>query len=706
MAGLVPGVLLKLLQHMNSDDKVAGRHRSCLLQVVSIVPALAGGDLYSNKGFYLKVSDSSHATYVSLDNEDNELILSDNIQLGQFIHVERLMAASPVPIVKGVRPVPGRHPCVGRPEDLTSTSSGVVNIEKSQASTDSMTLSNLTLDKERIKLMKSIITTKVEALDSRRSSLSRSTSSLSKLSVSSVEEKKEVRHVRSRSLSRSIPSSPTSCHSLSTSFEKIPNGVKQQPKVKRTEKSTPSKLGLLERAASVLKATAAGRKSTSGNFLGNLASSGPKALRKSWEGNVEPKGKDYSNNRAAKIEPKPEARSSSVPRRKLAIDEKLPKEDSRAQTPLKKGNPTVTVEDSDRSNKQRIPLVKKSMDATRNLPLGNLVKVIPSSRKLTNGSASWGSVSSSLTKLGKVVIKYRDAAELAAIEAMREASSAETLIRCLSVYAELTSTAKEDNPHPAVEQFLSLHATLARATLVAGSVTSPDHSPPIVSGDQTEDETLRCSADDHRKLAASWVHAALSTDLSPFTLYGPKPPPHPWSPSAGDPAPVAAVVAAASKPSQPKARPSPSPAAPARRTKEEAAPVPGWVRGAGAAEGVKLAKLMREETARWFVGFVERFLDADVAAGGPFDRDQVAGMLSQLKKVNDWLEGEAAVEDEEGSGGGGGVSPETIGRLRKKIYEYLLTHVETAAVALGGGGSTSAPATAACGGVDRTVRRG
>ncbi|KAL0886980.1 hypothetical protein Bca101_010963 [Brassica carinata] len=40
MANLVLGVLLKLLQHMNTD---AGEHRSSLIQVVSIVPALAEG---------------------------------------------------------------------------------------------------------------------------------------------------------------------------------------------------------------------------------------------------------------------------------------------------------------------------------------------------------------------------------------------------------------------------------------------------------------------------------------------------------------------------------------------------------------------------------------------------------------------------------------------------------------------------------------
>ncbi|CAF2318229.1 unnamed protein product [Brassica napus] len=40
MVNLVPGVLLK---HMNTGVKIAGEHMSSLLQVVSIVSALAGG---------------------------------------------------------------------------------------------------------------------------------------------------------------------------------------------------------------------------------------------------------------------------------------------------------------------------------------------------------------------------------------------------------------------------------------------------------------------------------------------------------------------------------------------------------------------------------------------------------------------------------------------------------------------------------------
>ncbi|CAN7065775.1 unnamed protein product [Brassica rapa subsp. trilocularis] len=98
MVNLVPGVLLK---HMNTGVKIAGEHMSSLLQVVSIVSALAGGELFPNQGFYLKVSDSSHATYVSLPDEHDDLILSDKLHLGQFIHVDIVESSSPLPILYG-----------------------------------------------------------------------------------------------------------------------------------------------------------------------------------------------------------------------------------------------------------------------------------------------------------------------------------------------------------------------------------------------------------------------------------------------------------------------------------------------------------------------------------------------------------------------------------------------------------------------------
>ncbi|CAI9761755.1 unnamed protein product [Fraxinus pennsylvanica] len=119
MAALAPGILLKLLNGMNTGVKPTSEHRSSLLQVTDIVPAdLDEKNLLPKHGFYIKVSDSSHSIYVSLPFEQDDLVLSNKMQLGQFIYVDKLEPGSPVPIVKGAKPLPGRHPLVGTPEPL------------------------------------------------------------------------------------------------------------------------------------------------------------------------------------------------------------------------------------------------------------------------------------------------------------------------------------------------------------------------------------------------------------------------------------------------------------------------------------------------------------------------------------------------------------------------------------------------------------
>lgn len=125
MATLTPGILLKLLQSMNSTTKVAGDHRSPLLQVIGIVPALSTGDsLWPHHGFYVQLSDSLNSTYVSLSDRDTELILTNRLQLGQFVHLDRLVFDSPpVPTPVNIRPIAGRHPFIGSPEPLIARNS-------------------------------------------------------------------------------------------------------------------------------------------------------------------------------------------------------------------------------------------------------------------------------------------------------------------------------------------------------------------------------------------------------------------------------------------------------------------------------------------------------------------------------------------------------------------------------------------------------
>ncbi|KAG6525655.1 uncharacterized protein LOC122046982 [Zingiber officinale] len=727
MASLVPGVLIKLLQHMNTDVKIAGEHRSSLLQVVSIVPALSGSDLFNNQGFYLKVSDSSHATFVSLADEHNDLILSDKIQLGQFIHVDRLEVGSPVPILKGVRPLPGRHPCVGNPEDLVVTSSlCFLNSDKLKPSSDSKNSSNTSSENAKGKLVISKLTTKTQKAERKRIQLSKSSSLLSKRPVIGKLGKKDM-SLGSRSMnSRSIPSSPSSVYSLPASFEKFSSEVKKHARAKGVEKRALSRVSLLEKAAaSMLKVTSAGRKPTAGNFLANFAPTielGPKALRKSWEGNLDTRGRHTSTSKCGKPTAKSESRSASAPRQKSSKNEtSLAKEDSKLQTPTKKVIANGPGEDSDKVAKQSH--VSKKPSETSN-SLSNFVKVETTKRNWTDDSISWQSLPSSLAKLGKELLKYRDAAQQAAVEAMQEASAAESLIRCLSMYAELSGSAREENPQPAVAQFLAFQSSLSRAAAVADSL-SKSRSQSVAaassggSPDPIPEEVLKISRSNRRR-AGSWVSAALATELSPFSLYNRK--------NLTAASPTAAVVlegpskassaaaAATSKASfQSKSR-SFAVAPGNGKTKGPAPPslLLEWERGGGLEEGAELARVLREDAQSWFLAFVERFLDSDAATVEPSDREQVATMLSQLKKVNDWLEAvsrrkrEGDTDLQEDGEGPTCVPPETVERLRKKIYEYLLTHVESAAVALGGGGGgvpTATPPHPAAGSGGRLSRR-
>ncbi|OIT23657.1 PREDICTED: uncharacterized protein LOC109216568 [Nicotiana attenuata] len=735
MATLVPGVLLKLLQHMNTDVKVAGEHRSSLLQVVSIVPALAGGELFPNQGFYLKVSDSSHATYVSLPDEHDDLILSDKIQLGQFIHVERLEAASPVPILRGVRPIPGRHPCVGTPEDIVATHSlGFLNNNanlspgsKSQDKTKSTSkaLANNHVgvkDNNKSAVSRSNGGTKEEKVEKKKPSLTWSKSHLSKLALNVVDRKDSLMKLKSSS-SRSIPTSPTSCYSLPTSFEKFSNGVKLQAKVKgleRLEKAT-AKPGP-EKPSSVRGVSPTPKRVLSGNSLKNIVKGfdlEPKALRKSWEGNMDLKSRESPRLRVNKHDLKPETRSTSVPRK--SISEKLTykednrgmlakssKEENKVQTSLKKISTNGEPVDAEKSSKQKTSMGRKLPGEVNNSLGENLVKVAVSNRTLADGNVAWSSLPSSLAKMGKEVMKHRDAAQIAAIEAMQVASATESLLRCLSTYSELSSSAKEDNPQSAVEQFLALHASLKNVRLVGESLskTMPADSASDHEENPSEEELKVVSQ--KRKQAALWVNAALATNLSSFTVYTKKVTSSPGATSAALPSPkimagnlpmLVLDNSTKNAPAKNQAKPRPTVSSKiqlsgyqrrltdgvAANQKPKSPPPADWVRGDGLEETVDLAEMLRMASQDWFLGFVERFLDADVDASALSDNGQIAGMLSQLKSVNDWLDEIGTNKDDESPE----IDSETIDRIRKKIYEYLLTHVESAAAALGGGSQVS-----------------
>ncbi|KAJ6377749.1 hypothetical protein OIU78_028052 [Salix suchowensis] len=441
---------------------------------------------------------------------------------------------------------------------------------------------------------------------------------------------------------------------------------------------------------------------------------GAKALRKSWEGNMEVNHREKSTLRGARHDPKPEARSISTPR-KSTSSERLPskedyraqvssksfKEENKIQTSTKKNVADGSLDEQDKSNKLRTTAGKKSSEHANNGFPGNLVKVSINSGRLTEGSVSWSPLPSSLAKFGKEVMKHRDAAQTAAIEAIQEATAAESLLRCLSMYSELISSAREDNPQPAVEQFLALHASLNNSRLIADSLFKiiPTGSSPD-SNDNPSEEALKVTSN-RRKHAASWVQAALATNLSSFSVFTKD---ATSAPSQGQ-KPISSnqsilVLENSSKNTSTKTQGKTRPTVGSKLVatgafrklgdnstisqKAPPQPPPEWIRGNGLDEAVDLAEMLRMESQDWFLGFVEKFLDADVDASALSDNGQIAGMLTHLKSVNDWLDEIGLNKDEADTPH---VSSETVDRLRKKIYEYLLTHVESAAAALGGGGS-------------------
>ncbi|MED6144670.1 hypothetical protein PIB30_017771 [Stylosanthes scabra] len=716
MANLVPGVLLKLLQHMNTDVKVAGEHRSSLLQVVSIVPALAGGELFPNQGFYLKVSDSSHATYVSLPDEHDDLILSDKIQLGQFVFVDRLENASPVPILRGVRPVPGRHPCVGTPQDIVATHQlGFLdNSAKNKDKDKNSVCSVSSIDLERSKSPRRILVKEKKSMEKERST--KAPPPPIKIEVKR-ESLSRLRSLNSRSMS--IPSSPSSCYSLPTSFEKFANGVKQhqQAKVK--------KVGVVEAGKKAAKKEA----SVVANPIRNLVQGigmGAKALRKSWEGTLEVKTKECSSAkpRAAKFDTKSDARSSvSTPRRSISSD-KLPskvesriqastkpsKDEHKTQVSVKKGTANGIVEEQEKSSKLRTSNGKKAAEISSSGLPGNLVRVPLNSKRVTDASVQWSSLPSSIAKLGREVMKHRDAAQMAATEAMQEAAAADSLLQCLSMYLELTNSAKEHTPQPALEQFLVLHANLNSTRMIAESLSKPVLDGSFPDNEKiTAEEALKVKSE-RQKHAASWVHAALATNLSSFAVFVKDPHSSKLPASsnsqnqkailgsqhvlilqnstedASSKAPVKHRLTANSKhTSQGTTRRPGDGLATGQKQPVQLQPLPDWSRGNGLGEVVNLTEMLLQQSRDWFLGFVERFLDSD-GDTTLSDNGQIAGMLTQLKSVNDWLDEIGSSKDEEEA-----ISPDTIDRLRKKIYDYLLTHVESAAAALSNGSQSSPP---------------
>lgn len=114
-----------------------------------------------------------------------------------------------------------------------------------------------------------------------------------------------------------------------------------------------------------------------------------------------------------------------------------------------------------------------------------------------------------------------------------------------------------------------------------------------------------------------------------------------------------------------------------------------WARGSTLCRAADLANALQDESRRSFMGYVEKFLDEVESKTSSIDSNsKIAGMMYQIKRVNDWLDAvnkEASCEtngSKEGSPALEDYEMDACRRVRSKIYEVLLKHVERTAMAL------------------------
>ncbi|KAF5194395.1 Serine/threonine-protein kinase [Thalictrum thalictroides] len=648
-----------MLEDMNSDEKLSGR--TPLLQVRSIVPVMEEGDLWPNKGFYLKVSDSSHAMCVSLPNEYDEMILNNELQLGQYIYVQKLESAMPVPILRDVKLAPGgRHPCVGRPQDLVYTMDLI----------GSQSRSGISFSDSESKMDKRNIRKKKMPLEKPRSV------SVSRARPNIQENEKALRV-------RSVPTSPKKICELENTNSDI---VK--------ELSLENKNSDIAKELSNISVSCIDSDSDTPSLPCFLK---PRSARRNWNGPTAGL-KEWSCPQLVLHETKPLARSRSAGLPSYSSSRFDTSDDSSSCISSSSSISSSSCKSKIRSkafrtsNEVRSSLKPRYCPPKEKSKIPKPIKPHVSARdkKRTETNVSWGSLPANIVKLGKEVVQHRDSALAAAVEALQEACAAERLVQCLSKYSELQSN-KDNDPRSMVDSLLDLHNNLVQARLITQSLaTFSQLSTDIdsISPDSTQ-EDLKLAVE-RKKYAASWIKSAFASDLNKFA----------------DPAdnyisdseetvetPTSNKLGPHSQFSKPK---STSIVRKQRKNGEIQFGVLtmkenliDWVKGSSLNVSIDLDNALQIECRKCFLTYVEEFLDGVMSKAISTASDsELAGVMCRIKRVDGWLDvimkkGSNLPNDEYNEDHlSEDEDIETCHRLKNKLYVVLLKHVERSALAL------------------------
>ncbi|XP_060209785.1 uncharacterized protein LOC132636778 [Lycium barbarum] len=703
MATLTPGILLKLLQSMNTGTRVTGDHRTPLLQVIGIVPALSTTDnsLWPHNGFYVQLSDSLNSTYVSLSDHDTDLILTNKLQLGQFVHVDRFCFESPpVPRAVNVRPIAGRHGFIGSPEPLVAriSNGGFLIQPVSDSDPISVYLSKNGAGSGGGRSSSSG-THKLQ-MDASLGSGPNSKDGKEKVKVREVLAQKENVELNKNSSEKVQPpkrfSSPASVkqRSVSAGKKNMSGGGERDPspagKVKRSASPVPSKTVVpslvaakeenrrTSKEAAIIvpsryrqPSPTAGRRQASPLVARRMSLSPGRRLSGGLKGG-DSSGKKKMAAIAAGISKVSEAIVGSGKSSRKGWDEGPASSGDSFEQPEKffsKKKPDIQAilrtqaaisrrlsdvschaEDFGSDGKVKSGVAENSPHSEKP---NNAASVIPvHEKKWTDGSISLHSMSSELAKLGKEAMQRRIIASTAAAEALEEALATETIVRNLSMFADLRSTSNPKNPLPTIDRFMSIYYEVVKSTSVAESITSS-------RGVQKSIESMTT---EQPKSSLLWVEAALATDLEIVSLL--------TNQNSGTQS-----ASAKSSPTYQSTKAS-------NKNPLMVSAVTGtWTRGNGMNETVELAKKLQSEMQIWFITFVEESLDAGfrvfkncsslASDGASSNCGSITAILSQLKRVNSWLDGVVSKKDEQ--------LIQKIECLKRKIYGFVIQHVGTTA---------------------------
>ncbi|KAJ4865952.1 hypothetical protein Rs2_45876 [Raphanus sativus] len=512
MAALAPGILQKLIDGMKTGVKPTGEHRSSLLQVTDIVPIdLDEKNLLPKQGFFIKLSDSSHSIYVTLPSDQDDVVLSNKMQLGQFIYVDRLDPGTPVPIVQGARPIPGRHPLLGTPE---------VGGARGKEETGSRP---------------------------RRGSWGQN---------------------------GDVGSSPFVLKSAPLDFDQC----------------TPAKQRRFAAAASPM---------TRGRS--------PGGVRCSYGGGLLGKMGDLKGESPASMMRKscvvPPSSSSKFPRSRSVCDrDKMISVSSALLSPIKSAKKSNSPPPSTRT--RRATAAAALMEEERDAPKSISKLASPKQSKLLEKTEKSWSLTGRLSTLGKEAMQQRETAQKIALQALREATVTETVVRHLKTLANLSKSAKPDCPAACFEKFLEFHKQISETMSEISSIEATAVSSATTTDHKSEDGSIlneiQHNSIDQEKTASKRRTTALKQQQNHKQL------------RSND------------------------------ENKNPSAPPPS----SGLGNTARLAKETEKEAANWFMEFIEKALEKGMKkCKSTGDADVKKVPQSLILQVVNWVEAEQSADN-------------------------------------------------------------